>query len=49
MLDFSFPISEYQSWDPFTEGQINALDRAQTEAAQLINITKDTDGKLGSA
>ena len=29
--------------DPRTEGQINALDRVQTKAAQFTNHTKDSD------
>jgi hypothetical protein len=28
-------------WDPFREGQINALDRVQQQAAKLANLTND--------
>jgi len=31
-------------WDP-CRGQINALDRVQTKAAQFTNHTKDSDGE----
>jgi len=39
------PILEYGSvfWDPCREGQINASDRVQKEAAQFTNHTKDSD------
>ena len=39
------PILEYgvACWYPCSEGQINALDRVQTKAAQFINHTKDSD------
>jgi len=30
-------------WDPCREGEINALDRVQKEAAQFTNHTKDSD------
>jgi len=30
-------------WDPCREGQINALDRVQTQAAQFTNRTKNSD------
>ena len=39
------PVLEYGSacWDPWTEGQINVLDRVQKKAAQFTNHTKDSD------
>jgi len=39
------PVLEYGAacWDPCREGQINALDRVQTKAAQFANHTKDSD------
>jgi len=39
------PVLEYgvACWDPWREGQINALDRVQTKAAQFTNHTKDPD------
>ena len=39
------PVLEYGAacWDPCKEGQINALDRVQTKAAQFTNHTKDSD------
>jgi len=39
------PVLEYGAacWDPCREGQINALDRVQTKAAQLTYHTKDSD------
>jgi hypothetical protein len=39
------PILEYGSacWDPYTEGQINALDRVQKKAVQFTNHTKDSE------
>ena len=36
-------ISESQNWDPFTEGQINVLQRVQMKVAQFTNKTKDSD------
>ena len=38
-------ILEYGAacWDPCTEGQITALDRVQTKAAQFTNHTKNAD------
>jgi hypothetical protein len=44
-----FPILEYGAacWDPCRDGEINALDRVQTKAAQFTRHTKDSD--LGSA
>jgi len=36
-------ISESQSWDPFTERQINVLQRVQMKVAQFTNNTKDSD------
>jgi hypothetical protein len=36
-------ISESRSWDPFTEGQINALDRVQMKAAQFTYNAMDSD------
>jgi len=38
-------ISESRSWDPFTEEQINALDRVQMKAAQFTDNTKDSNWK----
>ena len=39
------PILDYgvACWDPCREGQINALDRVQKEAAEFANHTKDSD------
>jgi len=39
------PILEYGSacWDPCREGQVNALDREQKEAAQFTYHTKDSE------
>jgi hypothetical protein len=39
------PILEYGAacWNVCTEGQINALDRAQMTAAQYTNHTKDPE------
>jgi len=39
------PVLEYRAacWDPCREGQINALDRVQKEAAQFNNYTKESD------
>jgi len=39
------PILQYGSacWDPYTEGQINALDRVQKKATQFTNHTKDSE------
>ena len=39
------PYLEYGSacWDPCREGQINALDRVEKEAAQFADHTKDSD------
>jgi len=39
------PILEYGAacWDPCREGQIIALDRVQTKAAQFTYRTKDSD------
>ena len=39
------PILEYAAacWDPCREGQINALDRLQTNTAYFTNHTKDSD------
>ena len=38
-------ILEYRAacWDPYREGQINALDWVRTKAAQFSNLTKDSD------
>jgi len=30
-------------WDPFREGQINALEQVQKKAAQYTNHTNDSD------
>jgi hypothetical protein len=46
------PILEYGAacWDPYREGQINALDRVQKKAAKFANHTNDSVwGKLGAA
>jgi len=42
---FGSPILEYGSacWDPYREGEINALDRVQKKAAQFTNHTKDSE------
>jgi len=39
------PVLEYRSacWDPCREGNIDALDRAQQQAAQVTHHTKDSD------
>ena len=39
------PVLECGSacWDPCREGQTNALDRVQKEAAQFANHTKESD------
>ena len=39
------PVLENGSacWDPCREGQVNALDRVQKEAAQFTNHTKDSN------
>ena len=41
------PLLEYgpACCDPCREGQINALDRVQTKAAQFADHTKDSDWK----
>ena len=38
------PIRKYGAscWDPYWEGQINALDRVQKKAAKFVNDTKDS-------
>jgi len=38
------PIRKYGAswWDPYREGQINALDRVQKKAAKSVNRTKDS-------
>jgi len=36
-------VSESQSWDPFTEEQINELDRVQMKAAQFTDNRKDSN------
>jgi hypothetical protein len=42
------PTLEYGAacWDPCREGQINALDQAQTKTAQFTNHTKDSDWEI---
>jgi hypothetical protein len=39
------PILEYGAacWDPYTEGQINALDGVQRKAAKFANLTNASD------
>jgi hypothetical protein len=39
------PILEYGAacWDPYREGQINALDRVQQKAAKFANHTSDSN------
>jgi len=39
------PVIEYGTacWDPCIDGQINALDRVQTKAAQFTDHMKDSD------
>jgi len=41
------PILEYGAacWDPCREGQLHALDRVQTKAAQLLIIRRIMTGK----
>jgi len=34
---------ESACWNPYREGQINALDRVQKKAARFTNHTKDSD------
>jgi hypothetical protein len=38
------PIRNYEAscWDPYREGEINALDRVQKKAAKFANHTKDS-------
>jgi len=38
------PIRKYGAscWDPYREGQTNALDRVQKKAAKFVNRTKDS-------
>jgi hypothetical protein len=46
------PILEYASscWDPYREGQINALDRVQNKAANFAHQRNDSKWKnLGTA
>ena len=33
----------FACWDPYREGQINALDRVQKKTAQFANHTEDSD------
>jgi hypothetical protein len=39
------PILEYGAayWDPFGEGQINALDRLQKKEAKFANLTNESN------
>jgi len=39
------PILEYVAacWDPFREGQINALDRVQKKPAEFANLTNESN------
>ena len=39
------PILEYGAacWNPYKEGQINALDRVQRKAAKFANLTNASD------
>jgi len=39
------PILEYGAawWDPFREGQINALDRVQKKLAKFANLTNESN------
>jgi len=42
-MSLARPILEYGAscWDPYREGQINALDRVQKQAANFANHTND--------
>ena len=44
-MSLVYPILEYGAacWDPWREGQMNALDRVQMKVAQFTNHTKDNE------